>query len=139
MVQKWILEEVPRMPNTNMFEVIPEDYLSFYENKEPQYNRIAHFLNFKKEDISKATGFSINSVRWDNKMPPELKERIQEWAILFNLVAGYFKGDAHKTYLWFITINPLLGNIAPRDMIRFGRFKKLYKFATNALAENKGS
>lgn len=125
------------MPTPKIFDTIPEDHLSFFENKKPQFNRIAHFLKFDNEDISKATGFSINSVRWDNKMPPELKERIQEWAILFNLVAGHFKGDEHKTYLWFITLNPLIGNVAPRDMIRFGRFKKLYKFVVNALAENK--
>lgn len=126
------------MSMLSIFDTVPQDYLSFYEDNKPQFNRIAQFLHFKKEDISRATGFSQNSVRYDDKMPPELKERITEWAILFNLVAGFFKGDVEKTQLWFITINPLLGNVAPRDMIRFGRFKKLFKFVTNALAENKG-
>ncbi len=79
----------------------------------------------------------MSSVRYDEKIPTELHERIKEWAILLNLVAEHFKGDATKTTLWFTTPNPLLGNISPRDMIRFGRYKKLFKFIFNALAENK--
>jgi uncharacterized protein (DUF2384 family) len=126
------------MSTLTIFDTVPtKDYLSLYEDKKPQFNRITKFLNFKKDDIAKATGLSQNSVRYDEKMPPELKERIKEWAVLLNLVAGFFKGDPEKTHQWFITINPLLGDIAPRDMIRFGRFKKLFKFVMNALAENK--
>ena len=69
-------------------------------------------------------------------MPKELEERVREWAVALSLVAQYFK-DEHKTVLWFKTMNPLLGNITPRDMIRIGRFKKLYRFILNALEENK--
>ena len=122
----------------DIFSTVPEkDYLSFFEDDKPNYNRIVDFLNFKKEDISKATEVPLSSVRWDNKIPKELHERIREWAILLNLVAEHFKGDAKKTALWFTTPNPLLGNISPRDMIRFGRYKRLFKFIFNALAENK--
>lgn len=122
----------------DIFSTVPEkDYLSFFEGDKPNYNRIVDFLNFKKEDISKATEVPLSSVRWDNKIPKELHERIREWAILLNLVAEHFKGDAKKTALWFTTPNPLLGNISPRDMIRFGRYKRLFKFIFNALAENK--
>jgi uncharacterized protein (DUF2384 family) len=122
----------------DIFSTVPEkDYLSFFEDDKPNYNRIVDFLNFKKEDISKATEVPLSSVRWDNKIPKELHERIKEWAILLNLVAEHFKGDAKKTALWFTTPNPLLGNISPRDMIRFGRYKRLFKFIFNALAENK--
>lgn len=126
------------MSTLNIFDTVPQDHLSFYDGKKLQSNRVAQFLHFNKEDISKATGLSRNSIRYDDSMTPELKERITEWAILFNLVAGFFKGDEAKTQQWFITINPLLGNVAPRDMIRFGRFKKLFKFVMNALAENRG-
>jgi hypothetical protein len=38
--------------------------------------------------------------------------------------------------LWFKVPNPLLGDVAPRDMIRFGRYKKLLKFIQSALEEN---
>ncbi len=121
----------------DIFATVPKkDYLSFFENNRPKYNRIIDFLDFKKEDISKATEVPLNSVRYDNKIPKELQKRIKEWAILLNLVAGHFKGDPNKTALWFTIQNPLLGNVAPRDMIRFGRYKKLFRFIINAIAEN---
>ena len=122
----------------DIFANVPkQDYLSFFKEDKPVYNRIVDFLDFKKEDISKATEVPLSSVRYDEKIPKELHERIKEWAILLNLVAEHFKGDSTKTALWFTTPNPLLGNISPRDMIRFGRYKKLFKFIFNALAENK--
>jgi len=121
-----------------IFSTVPkQDYLSFFEDDKPNYNRIVDFLEFKKEDISKATEIPLGSIRYDDRIPQELKERIREWAILLNLVAENFKGDAKKTALWFTIQNPLLGNVSPRDMIRFGRYKKLFKFIINALAENK--
>ncbi len=120
--------------SSEIFSTIPEkDYL-FFEN---QPNRIREFLEFKTEDVSKATGVPLSSVRYDEKMPVELRDRIREWGTLLNLVAGHFEGDAKKTTQWFTTINPLLGNVTPRDMIRFGRYKKLFKFVVNAIAENK--
>src|SRR3989338_10010700 len=119
----------------DIFATVPKrDYLSFFENDRPRYNRVIEFLDFKKEDISKATEVPLSSVRYDNKIPKELHERIREWAILLNLVAGHFKGDTNKTTLWFTMQNPLLGNVAPRDMIRFGRYKKLFRFIVNAIA-----
>ena len=122
----------------DIFATVPnKDYLSFYQDERPQYNKIVDFLEFKKDDISKAVGVPLSSVRYDAKMPAELQERIREWATLLNLVAEHFQGDGQKTVLWFTTLNPLLGNITPRDLIRFGRYKKLFKFVVNALAENK--
>ena len=56
---------------------------------------------------------------------------------LLNLVAEHFHGEVKKPALWFTTLNPLLGNVTPRDMIRFGRYKKLFKFVVTAIAENK--
>ena len=122
----------------DLFSNLPkEDYLSFFKNDKPVYNRIVNFLDFKKADISKAADVPLSSVRYDEDIPQKLHERIREWAILLNLVAEYFKGDRTKTALWFTAPNPLLGNIAPRDMIRIGRYKKLFQFIFNALAENK--
>lgn len=123
---------------SDIFSTVSEkDYLSVFEGEKPDYNRIVKFLNFKKEDISMATEVSLSSVRYDNKMPKEVRERFREWANLLNLVAEHFKGDSRKTTLWFTTTNPLLGNVTPRDMIRFGRYKKLFRFIFNALVENK--
>lgn len=125
------------LADKSIFDTVPEDYLSLFEKNKPRYNRVVKFLEFNSEDISRATEVPLSSVRYDEKIPKELHERIREWAILLNLVAGHFKGDSHKTALWFTVPNPLLGNITPRDMIRFGRYQRLFKFIINALAENK--
>jgi hypothetical protein len=69
-------------------------------------------------------------------MPEELLERMREWATALNLVANFFN-DEQKTMLWFQLPNPLLGNMPPREMIRVGRFNKLFKFIQTALSENK--
>ncbi len=53
-------------------------------------------------------------------------------------VVGFFEGDVAKTALWFRLPNPLLGDISPRDMIRYGRHIKLQQFVMDALAENAG-
>ena len=124
--------------NTDIFNnVAKHDYLSLLTNGRPKYQRVVQFLEFKKEDVSKAAGVPLGSIRYDAKIPTDLHERIREWANVINLVAGHFAGDATKTTLWFTTINPLLGDLSPRDMIRFGRYKKLLKFIVSALAENK--
>lgn len=128
------------MPPTtqDIFSTVPkQDYLSLFQNGEPKCQDIVNFIHLKKEDVAKATDVPISSVRWDEKMPAELRERVREWATLFNLVAEHFRGDAGKTALWFTMTNPMLGDIAPRDMIRFGRYKKLLKFILNSIDENK--
>lgn len=68
-------------------------------------------------------------------MPDDLEVRLIEWATALNQVAKYFN-DENKTVLWFKTPNPMLGGITPRDMIRVGRFKKLFKIIHQALDEN---
>lgn len=52
------------------------------------------------------------------------------------LILEFFGGDAAKTTLWFSTKNPLLGGIAPRKMIKAGRYEKLLGWAKQQLAEN---
>lgn len=122
----------------DIFATVPkQDYLSLFQDSKPKYEGVVKFLEFKKEDVSKATGVPVNSVRYDARIPTELHERIREWGTLLNLVAEHFQGDGEKTSLWFTVPNPMLGNVAPRDMIRFGRYKKLFKFVVTALAENR--
>jgi uncharacterized protein (DUF2384 family) len=124
--------------NADIFHTVPQqDHLEFFPHNRLQSKGVVDFLRLKKEDVSRATGVPSASVRYDEKMSEELHERISEWANLLNLVAEHFKGDPHKTASWFTMTNPLLGNISPRDMIRFGRYKKLLKFIVNALADNK--
>lgn len=121
----------------DIFSNIPErDFLSLLDKGEARPSKVIEFVGFKKEDVSKAAGVPASSVRYDERMPQILKDRLREWANLFNLVAQFFKGDAVKTALWFKTANPMLGGISPRDMIRFGRYQKLLKFILNAISEN---
>ena len=123
--------------NEALFSTVhKKDDLSLYESGRPDYQKVVELLDFKKRDVSKASGVSEDLVRYDQKMPKELEERMTEWAAALAAVGEYFK-DLNKTVLWFKIPNPLLGNVAPRDMIRVGRFHKLFRFILQALQENK--
>lgn len=117
--------------------VAKQDYLSLFDGEKPKCQEVMKFIEFQKQDVARAAGVPLTSVRWDDRMPTEVKERFREWANLLNLVAEFFEGDVRKTLLWFTLPNPMLGNIPPRDMIRFGRYKRLSKFIANALSENR--
>jgi len=125
------------MSGIALFETVPkEDYLSLFSSGGTDYERVVDLLDFRKKDVARASNVALHSVRYDPpKMPKELRDRIQEWAVALNLVAQFFR-DEQKTVLWFKTPNPLLGDIAPRDMIKIGRFKKLRQFILQALSEN---
>jgi hypothetical protein len=112
------------------------DYLGFWANQTLDARGVADFLDLKKPDVAKVAGVAPSSVRFDQKIPREVFERLEEIANICTLVAQFFDGDVAKTALWFRTRNPLLGDIAPRDMIRFGRYEKLQQFVLEALNEN---
>lgn len=118
--------------------IAQNDYFHFFKKSgelENHGKKVTDFLKYKKEDVSVAAGVSYSAVRFDDRMPEELRDRLIEWATAINLVGSHFK-DPQKTILWFQIPNPLLGNLPPRDMIRLGRFKKLLKFIQTALDEN---
>ena len=120
-----------------LFNTVPElDIGKFFKNGKVDGQKVVEFLKYKKEDVAVASGVPVSSVRYDSKMPVDLQERMIEWATAINLVGSHFK-DLNKTMLWFQVPNPLLGGLAPRDLIRVGRFKKLLKFIQTALDENK--
>lgn len=124
------------MASNALFKTVPEkDYFQLIKKGRPDGRKVVELLEYQKEDVSVAAGVPLSSVRYDEKMPTELKERLYEWATALNLVAGFFN-DNDKTLLWFRVPNPLLGGLSPRDMIRVGRFKKLLKFIQTALDEN---
>ncbi len=120
-----------------VFDSIPrEDRFDLFHGSRPDYEKVVGFLDFRKEDVAKATNVPESSVRYDNKMPRELQDRMLEWAVAIHLVSEHF-GDFDRAMLWFRVPNPLLGGISPRDMIRIGRFKKLLRFVHTALEENR--
>lgn len=122
----------------DLFRTVPnKDPLEFWSNHGLDYRRVSDFLNLDKNELSKIGGVKKNSVRFDDRIPNPLRERLEQIANICALVATYFQGDAEKTALWFRTPNPSLGGyLSPRDMIRFGRYKRLYKFVLEALEEN---
>lgn len=124
--------------HSSLFSSIPaQDYCHlFAKDGSPDAQRVIDLLKYKKQDLAVATDIPFKSIRYDEKMPAELRERLIEWATALNLVAGFFGKDINKTVLWFSTPNPLLGNMSPRDVIRVGRYKKLLKFIQTALNEN---
>ena len=77
-------------------------------------------------------------MRYDDAMPEQVRERLEEIANTINLVARALDGDLDKTLVWFKTRNPLLGDIAPREMIRLGRYERLRKFIIHAMNEQTG-
>jgi len=125
------------MRHTHLFASVPDkDYLGFWANQTLQSKSVADFMDFDRREVARVAGVSSASVRWDQKIPREVLDRLTEIAVVCSLVAQFFEGDAVKTKLWFQTRNPLLGNLSPRDMIRYGRHEKLRRFVMDALVEN---
>lgn len=120
-----------------LFHSIHEtDHCNLFTGTHPNAKKVMHMLNYSKNDLAVATGSSARAIRLDKRMQSDIENRLREWAIAINLVAGFFK-DKDKTMLWFQTSNPLLGNVSPADMIRMGRFQKLLKFIQIAREENR--
>jgi len=117
--------------------IASKDYLSLFEGGQPKHKAVVDMLGFRKLDVAKATAVPVGSIRYDEKIPQELVDRLAEWANLLNLVAGHFSGDMKRTSMWFAAQNPMLGDMAPRDMMRYGRYSKLLKFVLNALTSNR--
>ncbi len=116
--------------------VANKNYLGFWANETLNARGVAEFLNLDKRDVAKVAEVAPASVRYDEKIPKDVLERLQEIANICELVAQHFDGDVRKTALWFKTKNPLFGNIAPRDMIRYGRYERLRRFIMEAIEDN---
>lgn len=112
------------------------DPLKFWANHGLDYHKVSEFLDLDTNALSKLGNVSKNTVRLDDRIPRDLRQRLEQIANICTLVAEYFNGDAARTALWFHTINPMLGDVSPRDMIRLGRYKRLLKFITEARREN---
>jgi hypothetical protein len=118
-----------------LFETVPEDFMQFGHGASFDAKRVPTVLGLKKEDVSRLASVSVKSVRYDDAIPLQVRERLEEIASTINMVATAFHGDVDKTTSWFLARNPMLGDISPRDMIRLGRFERLRKFIINAMSE----
>ena len=112
--------------------IAPDILKLWNEEGVADYRRIADLWQLSKADLSKLGNVSISSVRFDVNIPLPVAERLHELANIANLVAEFFKGDAHRVGLWFELANPMLGSVSPRTMIRAGRYKRLLSFVMEA-------
>jgi hypothetical protein len=124
-------------PDLSLFDSVPQDYLQFGRGSSFDAKAVPLALGLKKEDVSRLASVSPKSVRYDDAMPEQVRERLEEIGNTMNLVAQVFGGDVEKAVTWFKTRNPLLGDVAPRDMIRLGRYERLRKFIVNAMMERR--
>jgi hypothetical protein len=128
------------MAQQSLFQnVYNSDPLEFWSNHGLNYKKVTDFLDLNTEELSKIGGVSKRSVRLDSRIPNDLKVRLEQIANICALVAGHFDGDIEKTALWFKTPNPMLGYISARDMIRYGRYKRLLKFISESQKVNSSS
>jgi hypothetical protein len=126
------------MASPNLFSTVSQDSLHFWQGNTLDYQKVRDFTGFDVRDIARMTGTSKNSVRFDAKAPKEVREHLENIANICNLVFQFFHDDV-KTKLWLQTPNPMLGNVSPRDMLRFGRYAKLLRFINQAMEEGRSS
>ena len=124
-------------PSALFSTVRSTDYLGFWANQVLNARLVTDFLDLEKADIARIAKVATASVRFDQKIPKEVLDRLQEIANVCALVAEFFAGDVSRTALWFRTPNPQFGNLSPRDMIRYGRYRKLHQFVLAALDANR--
>ncbi len=122
-------------PGFSLFDTVPDDLLQFGHGDSFDAKRVPSLLGLKKEDVSRLASVSVKSVRYDDAIPEQVRERLEEIANTINMVAKAFDGDPEKTTAWFRARNPMLGDVSPRDMIRLGRYERLRKFIINAMME----
>ena len=85
------------MSTIGLFDTVPTDYLKFGRGSSFDARRVQEVLGLKKEDVSRLAAVSVKSVRYDEAMPAQVRERFEEIANTINLVAQAFDGDIEKT------------------------------------------
>lgn len=118
-----------------LFNTVPDDFLQFGHGSSFDAKRVPVFLGLKKDDVSRLAAVSVKSVRYDEAIPEQVRERLEEIVSTINMVVQVLGGDTNKTKVWFCARNPMLGDVSPLDMIRLGRYERLRKFTINALLE----
>jgi uncharacterized protein (DUF2384 family) len=96
---------------------------------------VARVLDFNKDAVARGAGIPATKFNYSNPLPPELENRLREWAMIIDKVAGHF-ADTEKAIAWLRLANPLLGGFSPREMIQFGRSKQLLAVVRDAIEGN---
>jgi hypothetical protein len=125
---------MPAPSRNSLFATVPaRDYLQFWQAGLFQPQRVARFLGFSKPELARIAGIAPASVRFDDKAPRILRERLMEMAATCELVAQAFEGNTTKTALWFMTPNPELDGRAPCDLLRRGQRDILQRRVSEAI------
>jgi hypothetical protein len=120
---------------SSLFATVPQqDYLQFWQSGLFQPQRVARFLGLSKSELALLAGVAPASVRFDDKAPRALRERMMDLAATCALVAEVFAGNATMTKLWFMTSNPQLNNLSPCELLRRGDRETLQRQVTAAIA-----
>jgi hypothetical protein len=128
------------MAGSGLFDTVPKDkILSFlYEGAdagEINVKELVDFLGLDRAEVATICGdMNIDSVRFDNRMPQQIRNKFIEIANLCELVAKNFSGDPTKTQTWFMVKNPLLEDCSPIELIKDGKLDIVY---TSILNESK--
>lgn len=120
---------------SKLFSTVAEDVLDFGRGNEFNARKVVEWMALDNNAVSRLAAVSPASVRYDDAIPRQVKERLEDLANLANLVATAFGGDSAKAEIWFRTSNPMLGGIVPREMVRLGRSARLHKFIVTALSD----
>ncbi|MES2889009.1 MAG: hypothetical protein V4739_13490 [Pseudomonadota bacterium] len=118
-----------------LFDSVPPDFFKFGRGASFRPKEVPELLGLKKIDVSRIASVAESSVRYDDAIPEQVRARLEEIANTLNMVAKAFDGDVEKAAAWFTARNPLLGDVAPRDMIRLGKYERLRKFIVHAMMD----
>ena len=83
-----------------------------------------------KSRYGKATRYQFPLLSPVMPTPNDYQERAM------SLVMRFFEGDVTKTLAWWETPNPLLGGVAPLDLVKIGRGLAVLRFVREQLAQN---
>jgi hypothetical protein len=121
---------------TSLFSTVPaRDYLQFWQAGRFQPQRVVRFLGLSKVELAQLAEVAPASVRFDDKAPRMLRERLMDIAATCELVAQAFDGNVTKTALWFKIPNPHLGNLSPCELLRRGESQALQRQVLEATAQ----
>jgi len=119
----------------SLFDTVARrDYLQFWQSGLFQPQRVARFLGLTKHELAQLAGVAPASVRFDDKAPRVLLERLMDVASTCALVAEAFDGNATKTAIWFMTPNPQFNNLSPAELLRRGEREMLQRKVVQAIA-----
>lgn len=125
-------------PEIDKFDNAPPDLMRFDQGREFVPKKLTELLDLSKEDVSRLSGVPLSALRYYESIPTPVCDRLADVADTINMVASLFAGDLNKTAAWLRAINPMLGDIAPRDMIRLGKYEQLHQFVTAAIGARRG-